>query len=716
MPLQIASAADFAPARPVSPQRLAAVFMVICEAAVIAQPSRGWIFALGLMSMALLSILLASRRRLLEVPFLWLVIAITVVFAFKYSLLPHPFPLDATYINSELSHEIANGLIAVQIGVLCHARFAEQIPSTFLSLGGLAVVFGNNARVHGANREFSLLLTVLFLLSLGIVAMTTRRRVRGPGDPWRLVILGGVVLVFGTAATVSSRLLRHYERDLESLVLQYLAGADGESAHRSGFSGAGTLSQIGTWKTTDENRVRVRVTSPTAPGYLRGRVLDTYMPTIGRWSPTVEAEPVGMGAPLNVVRPPFPGNFFRLQPSSATEWRSMEFRIDEDNHAATFLPLDAAFVYIDEATISVDEHTAVLRRRATPAPYAAFVPAEFQDQPISETVRRAGLRLDPETDPRIAAIAEELFRDCTTTREKINAVVRHLTRNFRYKLGIEIPPHQDPVAHFLTNRAPAHCEYFASAAALLLKFGGVPARYVTGYVAVERNELGGVWIARSRDAHAWVEAYDEAQGRWQIVEATPGDGVPSQRGSAPSDEFLGGIWQSLLELKDLYQEQGLLAVVRRILLMPAVQVLLLGAAAIWWLQRRKPKAAEGSADDIDAERTEWDLRDWHKLLQRMDGAMARVGLPRDSGETLLDFAERIRRSVDPAHRDRLADWYRTYAEARYQPEHAGPPTGLATLPDLKGLARARPAAPVSETPPPTSSSVPGPAGSADRPA
>jgi len=706
MSLQTVPTADSVPARPVSPQRLAAVLMVICEAAVVAQPARGWIFALGLMSMALLSILLASRRRLLETPLLWQVIAITALFTFKYSLLPHTFPLDATYINSELSHEIANGLIAVQICVLCHARFAQRIPSTFIVLGGLAVVFGNNARVHGLNREFSLLLTILFLFSLGTVAMTTRRRMASPRDFWRLAILGGVVLVFATAATVSSRLLRHYERDLESLVLQYLAGSDGDHSHRAGFSGAGTLSQIGNWKTADENRIRVRVMSPTPPGYLRGRVLDTYAPVIGRWSASVDAEPVGIGAPMNVVRPPFAGNFFRLVETPPTEWRSMEFRLDDDNHAATFLPLEAAFVYIDEATISVDGHAAVLRRRATAAPYAAFLPVEFQRQPLSDEVRQAGLRLDPDTDPRIKTIAEALFRDCPTTRAKINAVMTHLTRNFQYRLGVEIPADEDPVTYFLTKRPPAHCEYFASAAALLLKLGGVPARYVTGYVAVERNELGGVWIARSRDAHAWVEAYDEAEGRWQVVEATPGSGVPSQRGSAPSDEFFGGIWQSLLALKDLYQQQGALAVLRQLLVTPAIQVLLLGAAAIWWLQRRKGQAL-AALGPLVAEQPARDLREWHRHLERMDAAMARIGLPRDSSETLLDFAGRIRRSLDPAHRDRLADWYRSYAEARYRPELASPPGELATLPDVRGMSRAKPAA----------ASSPGlPAGSADGPA
>lgn len=673
-----------APPRPVSAQRLAAVCMVICEAAVIAQPSRGWFFSFGLMSLALLSILLASRRRLPDMPMFWQVVGVTSAFAFKYSLLPHVFPVDASYINSELSHEIANGLIAVQLCVLFQARYEERIPSTFIVLGGIAVVFGCNARVHGIQRDVALLLGALFLLSIGLVAMTSRQRVAGsrPGGRWRQAILGTVILVFAVTAFTSAHLLRKYERDLESLVLNYLAGADGEGSARAGFSGSGTLSQIGEWKKRDENRIRLRVTSNTSPGYLRGRAWDFYSSVAGRWSTSVDSNPVGIGAPLGAERPAFSGNFFRIGDASSTEWRSMEVRVDESHYPAVFVPLETAFVYLDSNSLTVDEHSTIYLRGSVRTPYAAFLPVEHPRQMLSERVRVATLHLDAGTDPRIRAIAEELFRDRTTARSRMNAVVEYLTRNFQYKLGIEIPANEDPLAYFLSRRVPAHCEYFASAAAILLKLGGVPARYVTGYVAAERNELGGVWIARSRDAHAWVEAYDDADERWHVVEATPSSGVPSFRASAPSEEFVGGIWQAILELKEIFLQKGPLAVIRHLAMQPALQVVTIGALLIWWLQRRSQSRAHFLPSGTPATR---DLREWHGLLERMDAAMWRVGLPRGTDETLLDFAERLRRSVDTEHRDTLAGWYRTYAEARYSSELAEPPPGLKVLPDLRRI-------------------------------
>ena len=35
-----------------------------------------------------------------------------------------------------------------------------------------------------------------------------------------------------------------------------------------------------------------------------------------------------------------------------------------------------------------------------------------------------------------------------------------------------------------------------------------------------------MWIARNRDAHAWVEAFDQERSQWVIVESTPGVDVP----------------------------------------------------------------------------------------------------------------------------------------------------------------------------------------------
>ena len=60
---------------------------------------------------------------------------------------------------------------------------------------------------------------------------------------------------------------------------------------------------------------------------------------------------------------------------------------------------------------------------------------------------------------------------------------------------------------FLVNRKKGHCEYFASALALLLRSIDIPARIVNGFKGGDWNELTQSMNVRQKHAHSWVEAY-----------------------------------------------------------------------------------------------------------------------------------------------------------------------------------------------------------------
>ena len=47
------------------------------------------------------------------------------------------------------------------------------------------------------------------------------------------------------------------------------------------------------------------------------------------------------------------------------------------------------------------------------------------------------------------------------------------------------------------------------------------------------------WLARHKDAHAWVEAWDDELQQWVLVEATPASGVP---GGGGTRSWLGYLW------------------------------------------------------------------------------------------------------------------------------------------------------------------------------
>ncbi len=100
------------------------------------------------------------------------------------------------------------------------------------------------------------------------------------------------------------------------------------------------------------------------------------------------------------------------------------------------------------------------------------------------------------------------------------------------------PEGTDPVLYFLRDSHRGYCMHYASAAALMLRAVGVPARYVSGFTA---DCLPGQQAdVPDRAAHAWVEVWVSGFG-WYPVEVTPaaafqwyghGDAAPSP---TPSD-------------------------------------------------------------------------------------------------------------------------------------------------------------------------------------
>ncbi len=135
--------------------------------------------------------------------------------------------------------------------------------------------------------------------------------------------------------------------------------------------------------------------------------------------------------------------------------------------------------------------------------------------------------LDPgDASLRIEELAQEVASGCITDIEKIWAVENHLQRECRYSL--ESPPDvvRDPIAHFLFTTNEGTCEHFSSAMVLMLRFLGIPARPVNGYLMGEWNSVGQFFTIRQGDAHSWVEVFQPGHG-WVAFDPTPASTVPT---------------------------------------------------------------------------------------------------------------------------------------------------------------------------------------------
>ena len=93
----------------------------------------------------------------------------------------------------------------------------------------------------------------------------------------------------------------------------------------------------------------------------------------------------------------------------------------------------------------------------------------------------------------------------------------------RYDLNTGYMPagEKDFALWFLENSDTGYCVHFATAAAVLLRAAGIPARYVEGYVT--RVDGNGHSRVTSNQAHAWVEYFVPELG-WLMLEPTPAAG------------------------------------------------------------------------------------------------------------------------------------------------------------------------------------------------
>lgn len=80
---------------------------------------------------------------------------------------------------------------------------------------------------------------------------------------------------------------------------------------------------------------------------------------------------------------------------------------------------------------------------------------------------------------------------------------------FKYSLrnSAAIDSNADPIVDFLLNKKKGHCEYYASALAMLLRSMNIPTRLVSGYRPSDYNEIGRYFPVQQKHAHVWVEAY-----------------------------------------------------------------------------------------------------------------------------------------------------------------------------------------------------------------
>lgn len=269
--------------------------------------------------------------------------------------------------------------------------------------------------------------------------------------------------------------------------------------------------------------------------YLRGAVLDAYDLRSGTWTRSdsnknnysigprpllpYAAVPVSGGRPRawNIRQEITIRNVATERGHLFSLWKTNQVHVDP--------PAQLEFCATD-GTIRVRGHTGkvgytVYSNDRTAPPLIWEEPSAEDrlsvaiDLPDAAEFARETLRADGiEPDPMLRSAVD----DAAAVRSLSNVFT---AGGFRYTLEtMSAPAGQDPVEWFLLDSREGHCEYYASALAVLCRAVGIDARVVTGYVATDWNEATSSYIVRASNAHAWVEA-EVLPGYWRTYDPTP---------------------------------------------------------------------------------------------------------------------------------------------------------------------------------------------------
>lgn len=182
----------------------------------------------------------------------------------------------------------------------------------------------------------------------------------------------------------------------------------------------------------------------------------------------------------------------------------------------------AAELFLTRNTTDTDRYTLTyLPLQAGDAESARIVAACAQVQDPGYALAASQYLTVPDhilNTPEMVELAAQAADENASPYDKALQIQAFLQSNYPYSLDVSTPGERvDFVSYFLLAEKKGYCTYFASAMTILCRMHGIPARYVTGYLAEPGED--GIAHVQGRNAHAWTEIYLNGVG-WLPIDAT----------------------------------------------------------------------------------------------------------------------------------------------------------------------------------------------------
>lgn len=204
--------------------------------------------------------------------------------------------------------------------------------------------------------------------------------------------------------------------------------------------------------------------------------------------------------------------------STQSDFSGPTYEVALEPHSSNYIfTLDGTKAVQMETGSVMPLHSSVFRASRPIMATTAYRAAWQKDYADQETPDEDFLKT-PELKGRVLDWVNETKKENPTENARIEALEKFYSQgDFVYTLSPGVYGVNELEA-FLFYRKRGFCEHYAGSYATLARALGIPSRVVIGYQGGRYNPVGEFWRVAQRDAHAWVEIYQNK--KWQRVDPT----------------------------------------------------------------------------------------------------------------------------------------------------------------------------------------------------
>lgn len=198
------------------------------------------------------------------------------------------------------------------------------------------------------------------------------------------------------------------------------------------------------------------------------------------------------------------------------------------------------YEYVQDAYMTSEERVGEATFHVWPAENQRRLQSFTDAQHYAQRIRDLNLEVPASLRTTLNSLKIPGMYSYLNESERITLIQEHMRSFGTYTLTPGATPEgKDFITYFLKESQRGYCVHYASAAVMLLRYYGIPARYASGYrVGLEAFKNGEASVLDS-DAHAWVEILDETLG-WIPLEVTPASSTTEN----PSADQIDGFTQN----------------------------------------------------------------------------------------------------------------------------------------------------------------------------